>query len=217
MKKDNIILGIILMVVGVLFLGSNLDWWNIDLFFDGWWTLFIIIPALVGIFKKEERISSIIGFIIGVLLLLAAQDVINWGMIWKIFMPVLLIIFGISLVFSTKKKENKQIVSKYAKRYLAIFSGVDEKIKDDIDDISLIAVLGGIELDFRDAKFTKDITIACTCVFGGIDLRLPENVKVEVDGLSLFGDVTNKHIQKDKKEYTVHIEHTTIFGGIDLI
>ena len=104
MKKDNIILGIILMVVGVLFLGSNLDWWNIDLFFDGWWTLFIIIPALVGIFKKEERISSIIGFIIGVLLLLAAQDVINWGMIWKIFMPVLLIIFGISLVFSTKKK-----------------------------------------------------------------------------------------------------------------
>ena len=36
---------------------------NIDLFFDGWWTLFIIVPCFFGLFKDQDKTGNIIGLI----------------------------------------------------------------------------------------------------------------------------------------------------------
>ena len=34
-SKSSMFWGLILIVVGVLFLGNNLNWWDINIFFDG--------------------------------------------------------------------------------------------------------------------------------------------------------------------------------------
>ncbi|MEE1115844.1 MAG: hypothetical protein UH851_03185, partial [Clostridia bacterium] len=31
---------------------------DIDVFFDGWWTLFIIIPCAIGLFTEREKIGG---------------------------------------------------------------------------------------------------------------------------------------------------------------
>ena len=44
MKKfKRILLGALLVVIGVLFALNALEITNIKIFFDGWWTLFIIV------------------------------------------------------------------------------------------------------------------------------------------------------------------------------
>ena len=62
--------GVILVTVGAI-LGSNaLGLTNIDIFFDGWWTLFMIIPCATGLLSGKDRTGNLIGLGIGIALLL---------------------------------------------------------------------------------------------------------------------------------------------------
>ena len=50
---SSVIWGIVLIVAGALFGLNALNITNIDIFFDGWWTLFIIVPCAVGLFTER--------------------------------------------------------------------------------------------------------------------------------------------------------------------
>ena len=73
-----------MIIIGLIVGGNALGITNIDIFFDGWWTLFIIIPCFIGLFKEREKTGNFIGFLIGIALLLCCQDVLNFDMIWKL-------------------------------------------------------------------------------------------------------------------------------------
>ena len=215
MNKRNLFLGILFIVVGVLFLGRNMDWWDFSIFFDGWWTLFLIVPSIISLVRREGIGTSFLILVLGVLMLLACQDVIEWSTIWKIFVPLIIIVIGLSIIFGNRKVRSKKIKPN-AKEYVAIFSGVDEVINKIESDFNITSVFGGVELDMRDVKLDSDLVIDCFTLFGGIDIRLPKDVKVEVNGLPIFGGVENKYRNHDAT-VTVYINHTTIFGGVDLL
>lgn len=215
MNKRNLFWGILLVVVGILFLGRNMDWWDFSIFFDGWWTLFLIVPAVISLVRREGVATSFLILALGFLMLLACQNVIEWSTIWKVFVPLIVIVIGLSIIFGNRKVKEKK-VSANAKEYMAIFSGVDEVINKIESDFKITSVFGGVELDMRDVKLDSDLVIDCFTLFGGIDIRLPKDVKVEVNGLPIFGGVENKYHSNDVK-VTVYINHTTIFGGVDLL
>ena len=215
MNKRNLFWGILLIVVGILFLGRNMDWWDFSIFFDGWWTLFLIVPSVISLVRREGIGTSFLILTLGVLMLLACQDVIEWSTIWKIFVPLIIIVIGLSIIFANRKVKGKEIKAN-AKEYVAIFSGVDEVINKIESDFKITSIFGGVELDMRDVKLDSDLVIDCFTLFGGIDIKLPKDVKVEVNGLPIFGGVENKYRNHDAK-VTVYINHTTIFGGVDLL
>ncbi len=216
MNKRNLFWGIVLIVVGILFLGRNMNWWNFSIFFEGWWTLFLIVPSIISLVRKESMGTSFLILVLGVLMLLASQNVIDWSTIWKVFLPIIIMVVGLSIIFGNRKVKTKKVKGN-AKEYVAIFSGVDEVINKIENDFKMTAVFGGIELDMRDVTLDSDLVIDCFTLFGGIDIRLPKDVKVEVNGLPIFGGVENKYRNNHDAKVTVYINHTTICGGVDLI
>lgn len=216
MNKRNLFWGIVLIVVGILFLGRNMNWWNFSIFFEGWWTLFLIVPSIISLVKKESMGTSFLILVLGVLMLLASQNVIEWSTIWKVFLPIIIMVVGLSIIFGNRKVKTKKVKGN-AKEYVAIFSGVDEMIGKIESDFKVTSVFGGVELDMRDVKLEEDLIIDCFTLFGGIDIRLPKDVKVEVNGLPIFGGVENKYRNNHDAKVTVYINHTTICGGVDLI
>ena len=46
----NVLWGIVLIAVGVIIALHAFGVADISIFFDGWWTLFIIVPCTVGLF-----------------------------------------------------------------------------------------------------------------------------------------------------------------------
>lgn len=216
MNKRNLFWGIVLIVVGILFLGRNMNWWNFSIFFRGWWTLFLIVPSIISLVRKESMGTSFLILVLGVLMLLASQNVIEWSTIWKVFLPIIIMVVGLLIIFGNRKAKEKRVRAN-AKEYVAIFSGVDEVINKIENDFKMTAVFGGIELDMRDVTLDSDLVIDCFTLFGGIDIRLPKDVKVEVNGLPIFGGVENKYRNNHEAKVTVYINHTTICGGVDLI
>jgi len=214
MKNKNYLWGILIIAIGVIFLGNNLEFWDISIFFDGWWTLFIIVPSVMGLIKGEGLVSSLLGIFIGVLLLLAARDIIDWSTVGEIFIPIVIILVGVSLII---KPKTKVTTSEGKTTYLGVFSGNAEKISNIDDKTNCIAVFGGVDLDLRKIEIKEDIQIECVCVFGGIDLKLPDNVNIKTSGVPIFGGIENKKDNNKKNAPTVNINYVCIFGGIDII
>ena len=182
--------GIAFIAVGVIFALNALEITNIDVFFDGWWTLFIIIPSFIGLFKGGDRSGSLFMLALGVTLLLAAQNVIAYSMIWKLFVPIALIFIGIKILFGNvffRKKNDDNEKSKSA-----IFS--DRKSKWDgevLEDSEFNCVFGDLKISLEKAVIEKDVTLKINAVFGDVRVKLPSDVNVRVNSSVIFGDVKN--------------------------
>ncbi|MDD6734918.1 MAG: hypothetical protein PUE13_01235, partial [Clostridiales bacterium] len=99
MKRINsIIWGLALLAVSAVLILDVFEITNIEIFFDGWWTLFIIVPSLVGLFGGHDKTANIIGLLIGTFLLLACQDILDFDIIWKLILPVIIAVIGIKMI-----------------------------------------------------------------------------------------------------------------------
>ena len=78
---SRILWGIVFILVGGILALNLFGITDIDIFFDGWWTLFIIVPCFVGIFSEREKTGNIIGLLIGVFLLLSCQGIISFDLL----------------------------------------------------------------------------------------------------------------------------------------
>lgn len=111
MKKNSsgIVWGIMLIAVGVVIGGKMLDWFDFNLFFRGWWTFFIIIPAAVRFFtERGERLTALRNLIIGLLLLMAAQGFVQWRRMIPLLIALWLIITGIRLLMPGGHEKTKK-------------------------------------------------------------------------------------------------------------
>ena len=110
-NMKSILWGVVLVLLGVLVGTNSLGITNIDIFFDGWWSLFIIIPCFIGLFSNEDKTGNIIGLLVGVILLLGMQNIIDFNLIWKLLLPSIIVIIGLSLIFKNtfNSKINNEI------------------------------------------------------------------------------------------------------------
>ena len=82
---------------------------------------------------------------------------------------------------------------------------------------NLNAIFGGIKLDLRKAIVNEDIVINASSIFGGIDIYIPDNCKVKIKSNSIFGGVSNnKKCNVDDNSYTIYINASCMFGGVEI-
>ena len=230
-KLSNVLWGLFFILIGVGIAGNVMNIWDFELFFDGWWTLLIIIPCFISMIQTGFSTGSTIGFIIGVLLLMNYQVNLHFN-IWQLIIPIILVFIGIRIMFqgAFRRKINYDQNYNYSgntngtnytnankSEYTAVFSSNRVHITEQFLGTSLSAAFGAIVLDLRDAQITGDVVINASAIFGGIDMYLPNTVKVKINNVPVFGGVSNKHMQStDPAAPTVFIDSTCMFGGIDI-
>ncbi len=222
-KASSILWGIVLIAAGVIWALNEFNITNIDAFFDGWWTLFIIVPCGIGLFTEREKTGNIIGIVIGVFLLLCCQDILSFSMLWKLLIPAIIVIVGLKMVlaglFGNKANEimkRLRLEGKEPKVGCAIFSGCDLNYDGEVfEGAELTAVFGGVECDLRGAIIEKDCAIQVSAIFGGIDIFVPAGINVKVSSNSIFGGVSNKTAVHQNVP-TLYISGTCMFGGVDI-
>lgn len=226
MKKfGNALWGIVLIIIGLIIGGNALGITNINIFFDGWWTSFIIVPCFIGLFKENEKTGNLIGLLIGVALLLGCQNILDFDLMWKLAFPTILVIIGLSIVFKDTLggKVSSEIKKLNEKRngeniYCATFAGQNVNFDGEkFTGADLTAVFGGVKCDLRKAIIDSDVVINASSTFGGIEIYVPSNVKIKTKSTSIFGGVENKaNTEENENSHTIYINGTALFGGVEI-
>lgn len=217
-----IVIGAVILAAGVLFALNALNVTDIDIFFPGWWTLFIIIPSGIGLITDKDKTGSAIGLAVGVVLLLWQLDVVNLSLVWELIVVAILVAVGIKLIVGGTKKSNSNDgvsvnISVDAPSGCAIFGGKEMNFDGQVfEGTELTAVFGGVDCDLSGAIIKKDCKIKATAIFGGVDIILPKGVNVSVSSTSIFGGTDDAYVREPASEVTVYIETVSVFGGVDI-
>jgi len=318
---EKVLWGIILVVFGTALAGRALGIFDFNIFFPGWWTLFIIIPSAISLISGKDISSSIGGLAIGLMLLMTQTGVINWQEFIKLLVAVVFVTLGVSFLFPGNKnhkkadrkeqKKNKdyskahyydkdygndgaeyreeqnakeqytkdRAKTEYSKadrndfadveykeafgdkeqnqyrevvkeeeygsgtktnednyrndhyqdrsrqnngfrQYTGFFSVQKDQYVDEVFGGAVVnAVLGGVELDLRNAVFLNDTIIDITCIMGGVDIFVPTNMKVVVNCTPIMGGVdcyVKNYNNQAQNQYTLFIKGTCLMGGVEI-
>ncbi|MGM9788192.1 MAG: hypothetical protein ACI3ZF_04720 [Candidatus Cryptobacteroides sp.] len=192
------VIGIILLFIGAFWIISSISSFAFNLLFRGWWTLFIIIPSICAIVRKQNRQLGFIGLGIGFILFILAQFGFSWGDFFRFSLAILMIIGGISILLSHSPKlhihnnseaanGNRLIDISFSRRYFHFNS-------ETMNDIKCKVVFGILTLDLRNAYIDKDITIDCDCTLGSVEILLPSQVIVNQKAHMVLASTKNEHI-----------------------
>jgi hypothetical protein len=102
---------------------------------------------------------------------------------------------------------------------VAIFSGAERKGRWLVEPhTNVFTMFGGVELDFREAVLTqREVTINVTCVFGGVDIKVPPGVRVIDSGVAIFGGRSiSGGDPDDPNAPVIRLAGLTLFGGVDV-
>lgn len=226
-KTKTLIWGIILIAAGVLWALSTLDLVEVNIFFDGWWTLFIIVPSVISLFTGEDKADALIWLAIGTVLLLGAQGIIEYGMIFKLALPAVIVVIGLKLIVNSfTDRKTEAAVKEMENRpedidsAFAIFAGQKVDCSGKVfRGAQIDAVFGSVDYDLRGAVIDPDSAIKASAIFGGINIFVPENVKVRVKSTGIFGGTSNKAKRPDdgaENVITLYVSAFSMFGGVDI-
>lgn len=81
-----------------------------------------------------------------------------------------------------------------------------------------VAVMGGVVIDLTKARFAeREVTITCFAMMAGIDIIVPEDVHVRVNGVGLLGAFEDRsHAQPAPDAPVVRINGLAMMGGVDV-
>jgi predicted membrane protein len=223
MKSGNsgrVMIGLIVVTVGVLLLLGNLGIGD----FNPWnyTPSLLILLGLWALIRSGFRGSIgpwvLIG--IGVAIQLSVLDevpAVVRGAIW----PVLIIAVGVLLIVTRASFGGRASAARRSGdglNHVAVFNGINDVVDGPFDRLHSTTLFGGADYDLRRARVERPpAVIDITCMFGGVELRVPEGWTVHNDVLALFGGVDDKRRGSSADgEVTVSIRGTVLFGGLTI-
>lgn len=236
MKKNNsagIILGLLFLVIGGGYLAEVfglID--DFTIFFDGWWTLFIIVPCFCGLFKTDgAKVGNLIGIAIGLFLLLMAQDVLSGEKLWALLIAAVCVLIGVNLIFPKKAgnvtKEIKSAEDRFDRGRETTQTYTENANVEHFTDAEIVSE--GVVTETINQETKRDDTyressqnygntdkIVCSAVFSGKDIRVDNSCFNGADVSALFGGI-DLNLKNAVIQRNVTVEVKAVFGGIDIL
>jgi predicted membrane protein len=220
-----VILGIAVIGMGLLFLADNLDIWDFHRVIHFWPAAFI----LVGIFKLFDTNSSdgyILGTaLIGVGLLMVMHRLGLIYFTWRTVWPVMLIALGASVLY--RAVTGRRLVGNSLKgdaadmddtiNATAILGGFDRRIhSQNFKGGEVTAVMGGCLLDMRGAQIQTEAVINVFVMWGGITIKCPPDWTVILHGTPIMGGFSEKTTPPPDNSKRLIVRGHAIMGGVDV-
>ena len=219
------LLGTIIILIGALYLLKTLDLINLDvshIIFSFPFVLFAI--GIIILLNSRGKLLGILLTLVGALFLLP-RIYPNIELNNEIIFPVILIAFGIHMLFKRKININrshnyqwKTVDNNYIDD-VAIFGGGHKTIiSENFKGGNITAVFGGSEIDLTQCKLSEgDVIIDVEMIFGGTTIMVPKEWNVRVNITPIFGGFSNKVFRNPVTPIdttrTLVIKGVAIFGG----
>ncbi len=217
----NILLGLSVVFVGVAYLGNQIPacpWSNFTLFFPGWGSLFLIVPAVYGLIRKPLSWWWAVCLLVGVLILLSKQEAYSFATAASIVLAAAVILVGLRILLSPlfKRAKQKRMRRQWQRlmgesNHVLFGEAVGGENSDGVYTVHLgdrtVTIenreftsatvscnLGNMVFNIQNATIPRCAVIDATCRCGNLEILLPAHVRVEIGGSFRLGNLENRHI-----------------------
>jgi predicted membrane protein len=215
-----LVMGLLIIIVGVLFTLDNLGIAYAEDYLR-YWPMGLVAIGLVKLWQCRDASS---GGVAGGLFVLAGMVLladslglvhVSLGQLW----PLLLVFFGASMVW--RGVHGRQLASADSSATvsgIAILGGFKRGINSRaFKGGDLTAVMGGCEIDLRSAAIDGEAVIDVFAMWGGIEIRVPDDWTVISRVVPLLGGVEDKtHPPQGASTHRLVLRGFAIMGGIEV-
>lgn len=100
---------------------------------------------------------------------------------------------------------------------LAFWSGVDRGVRSSLfRRADLTAIMGGIQLDFRQAAINGDAVIDVFVLMGGVELRVPPDWTVSNQIVAIMGGAEDKSTGPSDSKHRLVLRGFVLMGGVEI-
>jgi hypothetical protein len=240
-----LIWGLIIVFVGVALLLDHMDILPFGAV-SRFWPMLLVVFGIMNITTQSGRSFGFVCIAAGLLLQLNKLGVLH--LTFADFWPLVIIAVGVLLIWGSletrgmrRKRKTKidwgdpEAVKAYRQQVkdansdpstftaVAIFSGCERRYTGQhFQGGTTTSIFGGVELDFRDADMDDEAILEITCIFGGVEIRVPETWYVQPRSLPVFGGLEDKTHQNKiddsvgAKRKTLILTGQIVFGGVEI-
>lgn len=226
-----IILGLCIVAFGVALTADNLGYADASKILS-WWPLGIVLVGVTKLFTGCSGSARVVGGVIvfvGVALLGETLDVFR---IWA-WWPMALIALGLVIVFRAVGGSRAAaaapagltpiggpagMTGESRLSELAIWSGVQRRVSSPVfRHADLTAVMGGIELDLRQAGTGGgEAVIDVFVMWGGIEITVPPDWAVSNQIVPIMGGAEDKSTGTQTSQNRLILRGVAIMGGVEI-
>jgi predicted membrane protein len=219
-----LIFGLGIVLIGVIYLLSNLGIVYATRYIQFWPVLFICVGLAVIIQGGSggSRFWGAVLVFVGGGMILDRMNFIDFNP-WN-YWPILLVVAGANLVYQSLRRRDTAPGGTDPNddahvNGFAMMSGFRRTIlSKSFRSADFNAVMGGVEVDLRRAEMEgNEATINVFAFWGGIELKVPEHWTVVVKALPIMGGVDDKTVAPSSgPEKRLVVVGTVIMGGVEI-
>ena len=227
-QASGLIFGILIVLVGSAYLldalgalGKHSPW--------DFWPLLLVFFGGVNLIVPKDAPHRVLGvMLIATGLLLQADKLSLVDVRMSVIWPLILIAFGVYVFWSAwiqrrgvteLDRESPDVVSE-----IAVFGGSQTANRSkNFKGGEALAIFGGCDLDLTRAQIEGDQAVVyARALFGGVDIRVPEDWDVVIRGIGILGGYEDKtrHPSNGGEDGVAPkqliVKGYAMFGGVDL-
>ena len=220
-----VVLGILVIAMGVLFLLDNLNILDFHGAIRFWPMAFIVVGAIKMCDTKSPN-----GYVFGAVLIFVGLVMtlnrmgflyVSWHTMW----PLLLILLGGSVLY--KAITGRRLIGSSVKQdetsdysvvdITAILGGIERRLATPtFRGGEITAMFGGCVLDMRESSIEGEAVINVFVVCGGITIKVPPDWTVSLLGTPIMGGFEEKTIMPKSTDKRLVVKGYAIMGGVEV-
>jgi hypothetical protein len=120
------------------------------------------------------------------------------------------------------RRPSPVVPGRESERHVAILGGFERKGTWVVPrQLSILAMMGGADLDLREARFAApEVTITVNCFMGGAQITVPPHVDVVMEGTGIMGGYSGPGrrvpAELDDASPRVRIRGIAVWGGVSV-
>ena len=231
---SQVLMGVLVIAVGLLFLLDNLDIIDVHDALAFWPLVFIFagVAKLLDTSSRDGYLVGLAGIAVGVTMILHRLGIIYFS--WRAAWPLILIGVGLMVVYRAMTgqrtahsgmvvadgKDKLQDTSEAGSQTVdvtAVLGGFERRVRtQDFRGGEVTAVMGGCALDLRDASMTGEAIIHVFAFWGGVTLKVPPDWTVVLEGTPILGGFEEKTIAPPDNGKRLIVRGYAIMGGVEV-
>lgn len=216
MLNSRMLMGVVLVALGLVFLLDRAGVVDAGSLISTWWPAVVVVAGLLALTDRPRRpITASVLLVVGVVLLsittgLLAEEALS------VLGPIALIALGLWFV-TGRRLPRSAVDSGDAVSATALFSGQEiTNTSQQFQGGTLAGVFGGVTLDLLHAHPAPDAEVNATGLFGSVEITVPDDWRVMIDGPAIFGGLENDAIASDADAPTLKVRALAMFGGVEV-